>query len=284
MDIHQTTFPLTHTGPHLPALLLQPHNPLALMLFGHGAGTPMCAPLMHQMAEALADQRIATFRYDYPYSHRLQDGYREDLIDPLEVLLQTTRAAAAAAHALAPDLPFFLAGRSMSGQVMSLLLAEEPCPHVRGLICYVYPTRWHALLRDTLDHLPHVPVPTLFIQGARDPEYTDLHELQTVIDQLRSQSVRGEPGHCLRRTVSNHIPASPAGTQYPDQSPRTQATPGAQPIQRHSPNRHATLHVIPSANHSFNLPPDSERTQQHAMEEAGSVTATWIHEQIELAR
>ncbi len=245
MDIHQTTFPLTPTGPHLPALLLQPHNPLALMLFGHGAGTPMRTPLMAQMAEALTRHRIATFRYDYPYSHRLQNGYSEDLIDPLETLLATTRAAAHAALALAPDLPFFLAGRSMSGQVMSLLLAQEPCPHVRGLICYVYPTRWHALLPDTVVHLPHVPVPTLFIQGARDPEYSDLDELQTVIDQRRSQPARGEPGRSPRRTVSNH-----------------------------------TLHVIKDADHSFNLPPHSTNTQQDAIEEAASATATWIQTQL----
>ena len=235
MKITQTTFSTVHgeptqsprrvesnhtpSGPNLPALLLQPHTPLALMLFGHGAGTPMRAPLMHQMAEALAHHRIATVRYDYPYSHRLQDGYTEDLIDPLETLLATTRAAIQAARALAPDLPFFLGGRSMSGQVMSLLLAHEPCPHV--------------------------PVPTLFIQGARDPEYSDLNELQSVIDQRRSQPVRGEPGRSPRRPVSNH-----------------------------------TLHVIKDADHSFNLPPHSPKTQQHAIEEAASATATWIQIQL----
>ena len=184
MKVIETTFRATPTGPHLPALLLQPNNPLALIVFGHGAGTPMRAPLMHRMAEALARHHIATVRYDYPYSHRLQAGYTEDLIDPLEVLLATTRAAIQAAQALAPDLPLFLAGRSMSGQVMSLLLAREPLPHVRGLICYVYPNRWRALLPDTLAHLPHVPVPMLFIQGARDPEYCDLTQLQSVLNNL----------------------------------------------------------------------------------------------------
>ena len=236
----------TRSGPHLPALLHQPNNPLALMLFGHGAGTPMRAPLMDRMAEALARHHIATFRYDYPYSHRLQDGYAEDLIDPLEVLLQTTRAAAQAARALAPDLPFFLGGRSVSGQVMSLLLARQPCPHVRGLICYVYPNRWRVLLRDTVAHLPHVPVPTLFIQGARDPEYSDLTQLQSLIDQPRSQPISGEPVRSPRSTVSNH-----------------------------------TLHVIPGADHSFNLPPHSPKTQHHAIQEAASVTATWIQIQLQ---
>ena len=245
MNLHQTTFPTTPSGPHLPALLLQPTNPVAVLVFGHGAGTPMCAPLMHHMAQGLAHYHIATFRYDYPYSHRLQDGYTEDLIDPLDVLLATTRAAIQAARDLAPNLPLFLAGRSMSAQVMSLLLAREPLPHVRGLIGYVYPNRWRVLLPDTVAHLPNVPVPMLFIQGARDPEYCDLTQLQTVLDELGTQTVRGEPARSPRRTVPNH-----------------------------------TLHLIHGADHSFQLPPDSSRTHHDAIRESAATTATWIHHQL----
>ena len=269
MKLHQTTFPTVHgeptrsprrvesnhtpSGPNLPALLLQPTNPLALLVFGHGAGTPMRAPLMHHIARALAHHHIATYRYDYPYSHRLNDGYTQDLIDPLEILLQTTRAAIHAAQDLAPDLPLFLAGRSMSGQVMSLLLAREPLPHVRGLICYVYPNRWRALLNDTVAHLPNVPVPMLFIQGARDPDYCDLTQLQSVLDQLGTQSVRGEPARsplearraCPELVEGNH-----------------------------------TLHVIPDADHAFQLPPQSNRTHHDSIRESATTTATWIHHQL----
>ena len=257
--VAKTTVPATPAEPDVPGLLLQPDNPIALMLFGHGAGTPMRAPLMNQMAHALADHGIATFRYNYPYSHRLEADYTEDLIDPLDVLLATTRAAANAARRLAPDLPLFLGGRSMSSQVMSLALAQEPWPQVRGLICYVYPTRWRVLLNNTVAHpschsersaaeprnlafspdpvsvptvahLPHVPVPMLFIQGSRDPEYCDLTHLQPVLDQL---------------------------------------------------GPHATLHVIQGADHSYELPGTSNRTQQHAITEAATTTATWIRQQLQ---
>ena len=314
MKTTQTTFPLTPTGPHLPALLLQPKDPLALMLFGHGAGTPMRAPLMHQIAQALAHHRIATFSYDYPYSHRLQDGYTQDLIDPLEVLLQTTRAAIQAAQNLVPDLPFFLAGRSMSGQVMSLLLAREPLPHVRGLICYVYPTRWHALLPDTLAHLPHVPVPTLFIQGARDPEYSDLTELQTVIGHIRNAGGlnpspggegqgEGSSGQPTLKAASTFGPAAlhpllgerqirassaeiGEGSSGRDRSQTTESVSAEIPREpalslSKGPVSNHTLHVIKDADHSFHLPPQSTRTQQDAIEEAATTTATWIHQQLE---
>ncbi|MDE2902825.1 MAG: alpha/beta hydrolase [Chloroflexota bacterium] len=268
MNLHQSTFPSTPSSPHLPALLLQPQNPIALLVFGHGAGTPMRAPLMHHMAEALAHQGIATFRYDYPYSHRLQDGYTEDLIDPLEVLLATTRAAIQHARQIAPYLPLFLAGRSMSAQVMSLLLAREPLPHVRGLICYVYPNRWRVLLPDTVAHLPNVPVPMLFIQGTRDPEYCDLNKLQTVLDQRRPPPV---------------IPASSAGTQHHARSQRTPPSRSPGPAGAPTPPLPAhlhTLHVIPDADHAFQLPPDSSRTHHDAIRESATTTATWIHHQL----
>ena len=54
MKVVQTTVPATANGPHVPGLLMQPDNAFALMLFGHGAGTPMRAPLMNQLSEALA--------------------------------------------------------------------------------------------------------------------------------------------------------------------------------------------------------------------------------------
>ena len=269
------------------------------------------------MAQALARHHIATFRYDYPYSHKLQDGYTQDFIDPLELLLATTRAAIQAAQDLAPHLPLFLAGRSMSGQVMSLLLARKSMPHVRGLICYVYPNRWHALLPDTLAHLPHVPVPMLFIQGARDPDYCDLPELQTVLNQLRPPPAI--PARSLPRTRSGAgtqrhkrsqptpptrtpnptsprpsplpppvIPASSAGTQHHAQSQRTPPTRTPNPAGAPSPPltplpsplSPSSLYLIPDADHAFQLPPNAPQTQQDPILQATTTTATWIRHKL----
>ena len=135
------------------------------------------------MAEALADRGIATFRYNYPYSEVMTD-YTPDLIDPLDVLLATTRAAKGTASALRPDLPLFLGGRSMSGHVVSLALSREDWPEVRGCVLYVFPDRWRNLLARPVDHLPQVPVPMLFVQGGRDEDFCDLGELRVVVDGL----------------------------------------------------------------------------------------------------
>lgn len=109
------------------------------------------------------------------------------MIDPLDVLITTTRSAKNAAEALLPDLPLFLGGRSMSSQIMSLALTREDWPNVRGVVLYVFPMRWRVLLEDTVSHLQRVSAPMLFVQGSRDEELTDLRELQHVLGGLGSR-------------------------------------------------------------------------------------------------
>ena len=169
-------------GTEVSTILVEPEDAIALMVFCHGAGTPIHAPLMAQMAQALADQLISTFRYNYPYSERMA-AYPPAAIDSLDVLLATTSAAMNAAKALSPNLPLFLGGRSMSSQVMSLTLTREHWPEVRGVVLYVFPMRWRIVMEDTVSHLRRVPVPMFFVQGDRD-DYADLQELRPGIDGL----------------------------------------------------------------------------------------------------
>ena len=173
----------TSDGSEVATVFVEPDDPFALLVLGHGSGTPVHRPLMVQMAEALAERGIATFRYNYPYSEVMAD-YTPDLIDPLDVLLATTRAAKSAAEALRPDLPLFIGGRSMSSQVVSLALSREGWPQVRGCALYVFPDRWRNLVDDPVAQLPGVPVPMLFVQGGRDEEFSHLGDLRAVVDGL----------------------------------------------------------------------------------------------------
>ena len=120
----------TSNGLEVTTILVEPDKPTALMVLGHGSGTPTHCSLMVQMAEAFAAQGVATFRYNYPYSERMTT-YDPREIDSLEVLLATTRTAKATAESLELDLPLFLGGRSMSSQVVSLALTREDWPDVQ---------------------------------------------------------------------------------------------------------------------------------------------------------
>ncbi len=218
----------TPGGPEVTAVLIEPDDAFALLVLGPGAGTPIHRPLMVRLADALAQHGVATFRYNYPYGQRGQ-VYAVEHIDPLDVLLTTTTSAKDAAQALLPDLPLFLGGRSMSAQLVSLVLTREEWPEVRGAVLYVFPSHWRHVMDDTVVHLQHVPAPMLFVQGSRDEEEAPLAELRSVLDDL---------------------------------------------------GRRATLHVIEGANHSYEMPEGSERTQADAIEETASVTATWLSAQL----
>jgi uncharacterized protein len=145
-------------------LLLRPAAARWLLVFGHGAGAGMRHPFMAEMSRALAEVRIATLRYQFPY---LEAGRRRP--DPRATLLATVRAAIAAGGAAAPDLPLLAGGKSMGGRMTSLAAAEAPLAAVRGLVFFGFPL--HPAGRpsgERGEHLARVELPLLLLQGERD--------------------------------------------------------------------------------------------------------------------
>ena len=176
-------FEATENGPEVSALLQCPKDARALMLLGHGAGTNMRYPLYEALADGLCQQRIATVRFNYPYSAQGKQTEWEESLDPLEVLLSTVRSAAIAATSTAPGLPLFAAGRSMSSQLVSLAVARRMLPSVRGVVLLAFPVSWRWLLDHPAGHLARVRRPMLFIHGNRD-DIAPVDELQRVVDDL----------------------------------------------------------------------------------------------------
>jgi predicted alpha/beta-hydrolase family hydrolase len=134
---------------------------------------------MEEVSEALARRRIASFRYQFPYS---EAGKRRP--DPRGTLLASVRAAVGAARESAGDLPLLAGGKSMGGRMTSLAAAEAPLPDVCGLVFMGFPL--HAPGRDgdeRADHLAEVRVPMLFLQGTRD-KLAELERIRSVCDGL----------------------------------------------------------------------------------------------------
>ena len=163
-------------------LLLRPSEPWAGYVLAHGAGAGMAHPFMESVARALLARGIATLRYQFPYT---ESGGRRP--DPPGVLLATVRAAVARARELMPDLRLFAGGKSMGGRMTSNAAAGRPLDDVAGLIFLGFPL--HSPKRpaiDRADHLAHVAVPMLFLQGSRD----DLAELELIRDVTAGLSPR----------------------------------------------------------------------------------------------
>jgi uncharacterized protein len=151
-------------GEAVSALLLAPDDPRALYVFAHGAGANMEHAFMEAMAQKLAQNRIATFRYNFPYME-----HRRGRPDLKHVLHRTVRAAVETARALVPDIPLIAGGKSMGGRMTSEAQAHEPLADVRALAFVGFPL--HPPKKpssDRAEHLARVEIPMLFLQGTRD--------------------------------------------------------------------------------------------------------------------
>jgi uncharacterized protein len=160
------------------ALLMRPGDASHLLVVGHGASTNMRHATLQTIAERMADAGIATFRYNFPY---MEHGKGRD---SQEVCTATVRAAVAAAHSSALDLPLLAGGHSFGGRMTSTAASQSPLDGVDGLVFFAFPLHQPGK-PDTkrADHLSGVTVPMLFLSGTRD-ELADLDLLQPVCKKL----------------------------------------------------------------------------------------------------
>src|SRR5881396_2342860 len=160
-------------------LLLRPKEARLLYVLAHGAGAGMRHPFLESISQRLAEQGIATLRYQFPYMER-----RSRRPDPPAVAAATVRAAVAEAARIAPDLPLVAGGKSFGGRMTSTAQAEEPLPGVRGLVFLGFPLHPPGRPDDKrAEHLAHVQVPMLFLQGTRD-DFAALKLLQPLVKRL----------------------------------------------------------------------------------------------------
>jgi predicted alpha/beta-hydrolase family hydrolase len=166
-------------GTTVSALLQVPDGATALYVFAHGAGAGMQHAGMASVADALADVRVATLRYQFPYMER---GSKR--VDAPPVAHAAVRAAVAEARRRLPTLPLFAGGRSFGGRMTSQAQALAPLDGVRGLAFVAFPL--HPAGKpgaERAQHLAAVTIPMLFLQGTRD-ELADLPLLRSVVEPL----------------------------------------------------------------------------------------------------
>jgi uncharacterized protein len=137
------------------------------VLLAHGAGADMNAAALTTVADALADARVPSLRFDFPYRRA---GRRAP--DRAPVLEAAVREAAAELARLTelPSGRLVLGGRSMGGRICSLVAADdaEPLPAL-GLALLGYPLHPPGK-PETLrvEHFKRLTMPVLFASGTRD--------------------------------------------------------------------------------------------------------------------
>src|SRR5437867_4704740 len=170
-------------GRTVSGLLQMPLQPLACLALAHGAGAGMTHPFLSGLAAGLAERRIATLRYQFPYMER---GSRRP--DPPKLAQATVRAARVLARRLVPRIPLFAGGKSFGGRMTSQAQSESPLPGVRGLVFLGFPLHPPGRPSDERGrHLFDVQVPMLFLQGRRD-DLASLPLLRPLIGRLGARA------------------------------------------------------------------------------------------------
>lgn len=162
-QLKETSFLATIEKGDVSAILMRPDDATHLLVLGHGASSNMRTPMLTAIAEHLAAQRIATFRYNFPYSENKRGR------DPNPVCVATIRSAVRAARENAPDLPLLAGGHSFSGRMTTTAASEAPLEGVSGLVLFAFPLVAPGKTDTSrADHIAKVTVPMLFLSGTRD--------------------------------------------------------------------------------------------------------------------
>jgi uncharacterized protein len=161
------------------AILMRPANARWLLVLAHGAGAGMMHPFLEKLARELADARVATLRYQFPYMEE-----RRRVPDCPPVATATVAASVRAAAKAAPGLILLAGGKSFGGRMSSQAASEGLLEGVRGLVFFGFPL--HPPNKPgtkRAEHLAKVPMAMLFLQGTRDT-LADLNLLRPICADL----------------------------------------------------------------------------------------------------
>lgn len=141
-----------------------PEKSKCIITLAHGAGAAMNHPFMITLSQLLAEEGIATMRFNFPFMEN-----KKGRPDTPAVAHKTIEAAIAKAKKLCPELPLFTAGKSFGGRMTSQYLSANPDDTIKGIIFYGFPL--HAPGKPSVEraeHLKAIKKPMLFLQGTRD--------------------------------------------------------------------------------------------------------------------
>jgi uncharacterized protein len=163
LETTEGRFPVTGSS-EVSSILLEPPDPKALLVLGHGAGADMRHASMASIATELARRSVAVLRFNFPF---MESG--KGRVDSRATSTATIACAVVQARKLKPALPLFLGGHSFGGRMASHAILEHDLGDVRGLIFCSFPL--HPAGKPDVAraaHLDQIDVPMLFLSGTRD--------------------------------------------------------------------------------------------------------------------
>lgn len=145
----------------------------AQMLFAHGAGAGSDSSFIQTIAHLMRLGGLGVKTFDFPYMARMKQEGRRLPPDRAPKLLtafeEEIKQAKVEFVTVDQGKPFILAGKSMGGRMATMLAAEQPHT-AQGVVVFGYPFHPRAKPEKLrTEHFADLQVPTLIIQGTRDP-------------------------------------------------------------------------------------------------------------------
>lgn len=156
----------------------------AVLTLAHGAGAGMNHSFMVSLANSLAEEGIATIRFNFPYMEQ-----KKMRVDVPAVAHKTVEVVIQKAKELFPAVPLFVSGKSFGGRMSSQYLSNHTPAFVNGIIFYGFPL--HPVGKPAVDraeHLKNIKLPMLFLQGTRD-ELAKWPLIEQVTNDLQSATL-----------------------------------------------------------------------------------------------
>jgi uncharacterized protein len=169
-------FEIAGDSDHRIAAALYPAQPAAaldaMFVFAHGAGAGHFHPFMTNYAGALCTRGVSVVTFNFPYMQR-----QRKTPDRAPVLEDSFRRVIAGAmqHGGVKASHVFIGGKSMGGRIATHLGAMPErwpeAPPLTGVVAFGYPLAPPRSRKtgDRVTHLKALKVPTLIVQGTRDP-------------------------------------------------------------------------------------------------------------------
>lgn len=155
-------------------------DPVASIVFAHGAGASMHHSTLEEIAHKCNESRISVLRFNFPY---MEAGKNRTDSQPVATL-----AIKAALELAQKKLrgPYFLGGHSFGGRMASHAVVDHDLD-VAGLVFCSFPL--HTPNKPGItraEHMDAIKAPMLFLSGTRDGMAQ--HDLmESVVNRLNAQ-------------------------------------------------------------------------------------------------
>ena len=162
-------------------------DPTAILVLAHGSSQGMCSDLFDGVSNYLALAGISVFRFNFLY---IEEGRRTP--DRSEKLESCFQVALSYIEKRSEGKKIFIGGKSLGARIAVKLASSSYRPH--GVVCLGYPFHPPGKPdRTDGDVIRTLKVPTLFLQGERDP-FAKINHIRPLIEESRHFSLREIPG------------------------------------------------------------------------------------------